>query len=380
MGKTIRVAAVMEAYTVTGPAKNLIRFGKLARQAEAETGTAVEMHVVTYVRGEQARSNAFLSALAGAGIAAHPIVERGALDRQVIGALRGELAAIQPDLVQTHSVKSHFLFRCAGLERVYPWIAFHHGYTQENLKVRLYNELDRWSLRGARQLVTVCTPFAGELQERGVRRERIEVLGNSIESPAGLSTGAVARIAGVPDGAPVILHIGRFSGEKNHAGLMDAFAAVCAQAPGLKPHLVLVGDGVDRERMQLRAGELAAGGQIHFEGQQADVWPYLRRAQVFALPSLSEGSPNVILEAMAAGLPIVASRVGGIPDMAPEGEAALLCTVGNTQELAAALGQLLTDPELAQRLGRQARQRVEQYTPENYRRRMLGIYANVLGG
>lgn len=361
----IRVAAIIEAYSVTGPAKNLIRFAGLARSPHASLPT-VHMHVISYVRGPGPHTNAFLDALKAADIPFTLLHESGAFDRSILPKLRDALSVIQPDIVQTHSVKSHFLFRLAGLPRRYPWLAFHHGYTNENAKVRLYNRLDRWSLRAARRLVTVCTAFAGELTARGVAAGRIEVLPNSIEAaPVALGLG--------PD-SNTILHIGRFSAEKNHAGLLDAFDQLAARRPDLSAQLVLVGEGVNRAQIEARAAQSPNASRIHFAGQQSDVWPYLRRARVFTLPSLSEGSPNVILEAMAAGLPIAATDVGGIPDMVPHNEAALLSAPGDTAALAQSFEALLSDMSLAQRLAAQARARVAQFTPEAYRARLSALY------
>ena len=372
--RPLQVVAIIEAYSVTGPAKNLIRFASLARNPHPAL-PSVALHVLSYVRGPGPHSNAFLSALSAVGIPFTLVHESGPVDPAVPTQLRAALANLHPDIVQTHSVKSHFLLRLAGLDRRYPWIAFHHGYTSENFKVRLYNYLDRWSLRSARRLVTVCTPFAAELHAKGVALSRIEVLPNSIESAPAPSSAAPFGLSSTDN---VILHIGRFSSEKNHLGLLDAFDLLAANCPELAPHLVLVGDGVDRARIEARAALSPHAERIHFGGQQKDVWPYLRLARILTLPSLSEGSPNVILEAMAAGLPIAASSVGGIPDLVPHNLAALLTPPGDTPALARSFETLLRDPALAHRLGSQALDRVALFTPDAYRARLTAIYESLL--
>jgi len=156
-----RVVAVIEAVTVTGPAKNLLRFA-----ARARSSTAAEISILTFNRSQQ--SNPFLDAARSAGLEADVIDERFRFDPGVMGQLTALLQRRSPDIVQTHGVKAHFLVRAGGLARRYPWIAFHHGYTAEDLKMRLYNQLDRWSLPGADRVVTVCTPFAEALARRGV--------------------------------------------------------------------------------------------------------------------------------------------------------------------------------------------------------------------
>lgn len=372
--RPLNVVAIIEAYSVTGPAKNLIRFAARASSPHS-TLPSIAIHVLSYVRGPGPHSNAFLTALENAGIPFTLLQESGPLDLSLLGQLRSTLATLQPDIVQTHSVKSHFLLRLASLDRHYPWIAFHHGYTNENLKVRLYNCLDRWSLRSARRLVTVCTPFAAELEANGVSRSKIEVLPNSIEAAPAASSG---DFFGLSPSDNIILHIGRFSSEKNHLGLLDAFDQFASRCPDLAPHLLLVGDGVDRKLIEARAARSPHASRIHFAGQQQDVWPALRLARILTLPSLSEGSPNVILEAMAAALPIAASNVGGISDLVPHNLAALLTPPGDTAALAHSFESLLRDPDLALRLGTKAFHRVALFTPDAYRARLTAIYESLL--
>jgi glycosyltransferase involved in cell wall biosynthesis len=367
----LRVAAILEAYTVTGPAKNLLRFARAAWEE-------VDLRVVTYLRGGAER-NSFLDAAEASGVPVELVREKAAYDPGVLGQLRARAAAIAPDLVQTHSVKSHFLWRLAGGPRRYPWIAFHHGYTAENRKVRLYNQLDRWSLPAARRIVTVCEAFARELTAHGVGRDRIEVIPNAVEPFT--PSGQPLENPHAEHGGLIVLHVGRFSSEKNHQGLLAAVARAATAHPGLRFQLVLVGDGVNRAQIEslARAPELAAV-PVWFTGQQRDVRRFYEHAAVFVLPSHSEGSPNVILEAMAAGLPVAATRVGGIPDMVEDGVTGFLVDPflpgqsGGEALFAERLARLLTDPGLRQRMGEQARARSVQFSPGIQKQRLLSVY------
>src|SRR5262245_15977475 len=144
-----RLAIIVEAHTVTGPAKNLIRF---CRNAQADG--RLDALLLVFLRGGAAE-NAFLVAARRAGLMAEPIFERHRFDVGILSALRNRLRAFQPHLIQTHSVKSHFIVRFSGLNRRYRWIAFHHGYTSTDWKMKLYNQLNRWSLRAPRMVLTV---------------------------------------------------------------------------------------------------------------------------------------------------------------------------------------------------------------------------------
>src|SRR5258708_11184908 len=149
--RTMNLLAIIEAYTITGPAKNLIEF---AGQARAQ---GVETTLGTFVRGE--RTNLFIETARAAGIPVELIPERGPADLKVRDRLRKLAVRVKPDIVQTHAVKSHFLARSAGLHRLAPWVAFHHGYTWPALRTSLYNQFHRWSLRAARAGLTRSPQF-----------------------------------------------------------------------------------------------------------------------------------------------------------------------------------------------------------------------------
>ena len=148
-----------------------------------------------------------------------------------------------------------------------------------------------------------------------------------------------------------LLHVGRFDVPKNHAGLLRAFQMLHRDDPRCR--LTLVGDGDLRPEMEQLVRDLGIHQWVRFAGMQSDVHPYLRKADLFVLPSIYEGNPMTIIEAMGTGLPIVATEVGGIPDMLEHGKTALLvpCQVEAVFDACAAL---IKDPALRERLGRQA--------------------------
>src|SRR5437879_1127231 len=146
MARAIRVMSVMEAGFVTGPAKNLIEFARCARTPDEDL-PAVEFSVVAYQRGREESRNPFVEAARSAGIPVDIVHERGRFDPSILPQLRAIIAVRRPHIIQTHNVKSHFLMRVSGLCRTHCWIAFHHGYTTTDFKMRCYNQLDRWSLR-----------------------------------------------------------------------------------------------------------------------------------------------------------------------------------------------------------------------------------------
>lgn len=389
MTRTIKLLSVMEATTVTGPAKNLLGFAGRVRAREFTEPLGlprVETTVVTFVRGANASAapNAFVSAARAAGVEVEIIPERFRFDPRVFQELRSVVERRAPDVLQTHSVKSHLLLRLSGLGRRYPWVAFHHGYTTPDAKMRLYNQLDRWSLPSAARVVTVCGPFAERLARSGVRRERISVLHNSV-APATAPREEVTRALGVKlglgEGERVILSVGRLSQEKGHADLVAALDHLRGLAPDLNFRLVLVGDGPERTRLETEARTRNLSERVVFAGHHADVRPFYALADVLVLPSYSEGSPNVLLEAMAAGLPVVATAVGGVPEIVAHEESALLVAPRDEHALASAVARVLSDASLARGLAAKALElAAERFSPEAYARSVLEIYTGLDGG
>jgi len=371
----IRVAAVMEATTVTGPAKNLLRFCSLAREHPSRP----EISVVTFVRG--AESNAFTKAAGAAGIKVFTIPERSPVDALISGRFARLLGELSPGIVQTHGSKAHFFTRMARPGGV-KWLAYHHGYTAEDLKMKMYNRLGFWSMKAADRIVTVCRPFARHLEAGGIDPARIRVVPNAIDPAAehAAAASAPARIeAGIPPGAKCILAVGRLSPEKGHRDLIEAMALLRRRGIGDFRALIL-GDGPERKRLLRQIETRGLSGIVLLSGHQANPLPYYRLADVFVLPSHSEGSPNVLLEAMAAGVPIVACAVGGVPESVRHEESALLVPPGSPEELAGAVERVLRDAPLAARLGRAALERAESsHSPAVYCTSLLEIYSELLG-
>lgn len=376
----IRVVSIMESDFVTGPAKNLLEFAKRARHPP-NGFPAVELSAATYLRrSDDVTHNGFVTAALRAGVEMDLILEKGRFDRAVVPHIERILGTRKPDIVQTHNVKSHFLMRYSGLWRKYPWIAFHHGYVTTDAKMRLYNQLDRWSLRKAAHLVTVCGPFRQQLESRGISAERITVLHNAInpfEAPAPADIETVRRSIPCPASTPLLLMVSRLSHEKGHVDLLEALAIL--KRNGRKFHTVIVGEGYERGAIESARKRLGLQDDVTLTGHKNDVRPYFAIANLYLMPSHSEGSPNSLLEAMAAGVPCVASSVGGIPEIMTDERTGLLTPARNPEALAKAIERLLADATLADSLAANARAEIARFTPDAHHAGMVQVYRHVLG-
>jgi glycosyltransferase involved in cell wall biosynthesis len=164
------------------------------------------------------------------------------------------------------------------------------------------------------------------------------------------------RYLGIPEGRFVVGWIGRMTAVKRTDDLLVAFKQLREQ--GVDACLCLVGDGPDRAELERRAHELGVVRDTLFLGYQEDVAPFYAAFDALILASGNEGTPVSAIEALAAGRPVVATRVGGVPDVVRDGEDGFLVEPGATGELADRLARLARDPELRQRMGGHGRSRV----------------------
>jgi len=188
--------------------------------------------------------------------------------------------------------------------------------------------------------------------------DRIVAVPNGVSAPPD-DPDARARVRaelGLGD-APVLAVTSRLHPAKGHAHLLDAMAVVRERFPAVR--LVVAGDGVQRGDLEGQAHALGLGGGVVFAGFRTDVPALLRAADVFVLPSLLEGMPNTALEAMSVGLPVVATRVDGVPEAVADGETGLLVAPADAGALADALSTLLAEPERRAAMGEAGRRRAE---------------------
>lgn len=380
----IGLLAIIEAKTITGPAKNLLNFAEIMRATRE--GPRVELSIATFERNGS--SEVFLNAARSAAIPVYSIPEAGPFDRSAVERLKKLAQELHPDLVQSHAVKSHFLVRLAGLPKLAPWIAFHHGYTWTDLTMRLYNQLDRWSLRAASRVVTVSQPFREQLVSIGVNPKRVEVLHNAVrpdwgsEYRSAVSRSKLRDQLGIPSNARIILIVGRLSQEKDHQTLLRAFHLLHSNPPlpDMPPmHLLVVGEGPERIRIQQTTADLKLSDWVTLTGQVASAEPYYGIADISVLSSLTEGSPNALLESMAARVPVVATAVGGIPEMVVNNQSALLVSTHDAPAMASAMGSLLSNRLLAENLAENAYRIVlDRFSPAARMKHLIRIYEDVL--
>lgn len=294
-----------------------------------------------------------------------------------VSRLRRLLAASDEQTV-LHSHGYKFNVPLALLPRRCTVVATAHGFTELRLsrKMGLYALLDRWALRRLDGAAFVAAKVAADAQIR-LDGQRYQQIANGIATALPALQPLPAPLAAAIDGKQVVLSLGRLSPEKGLDLLLRAFARICSEQP--QAVLVIAGDGGLRQSLTALAAELGINSQVYFAGYVAAADSLLAAATVLAQPSWTEGMPMTLLEAMRRAIPVVATRVGSMPELldaqGSEEAAGVLIAPGDEQALAAALRQLLQSPAQAQALGQRAQRRfVDHYSSAAMAQRYLAFY------
>jgi glycosyltransferase involved in cell wall biosynthesis len=268
---------------------------------------------------------------------------------ELISLMRRE----RPDIVHANSSKAGVLGRLAAVAARVPIRIF----TVHGWAFKAYSGPASWAYLWADRLasrwttLTICVAEHERLNgiaARTCRSERTVVIPNAVD------VAAVPR-AELDGGTPRLIAVGRLKPPKDFATLTRALADL----PSGSFDARIVGDGPQRLELEADVAQLGLAGAVRLLGERADVPQLLAAADVFVLSSASEGLPLSIEEAMAAGLPVVASAVGGVPEIVVDGETGFLVPPGDSERLAEALRLLLADPGLRRRMGAAARARAE---------------------
>jgi glycosyltransferase involved in cell wall biosynthesis len=280
----------------------------------------------------------------------------------------------RPQILHASSSKAGVLGRLAAVTTGVPIRFFTvHGWAfsaYSGLASRLYQVSDR--LMAPLTTVTICvsqTELADGLEAGTCRAERSVVIHNAVDVTA-------APRSPHDRATPRLIAVGRLKAPKDFVTLVRALAAL----RGRTYEALIVGDGPDRGAVEAEIERLGLEGRVQLAGERSDVPELLAASDVFVLSSRSEGLPVSVLEAMAAQLPVVASRVGGLGELVVDGETGLLVPPGDETALAEALGRLVDDRELRRRLGAAGRARAEDsFDLSAFRRAHLDLYDRQLG-
>jgi glycosyltransferase involved in cell wall biosynthesis len=338
-------------------------------------GTGHDVHVAAVLSGSA--DHPFLAPLVHAGVPIHPLLlpPRAYLhERAAVAAL---CRRIRPEVLHTHGYRPDVVDVSVGRRLGIPTVSTVHGFTGGGWRNRFYEWLQRRALRRCDAVVAVSRPLAQRLERGGVPVERLHIVPNAWPGAEPPLDGIAARRAlGVGPEGFVVGWVGRLSFEKGPDLLLDALRHL----QDLPLAVSVLGDGPERASLEARARELGLDRCIQWHGTVPDAGRLFAAFDVFVLSSRTEGTPIVLFEAVAAGIPVVATRVGGVPDVVSPAGAALV-PPHDALALAAEIRAVFRDPDAARARARAARTRLEhEFGVEPWLERYETVYRCVVRG
>lgn len=275
------------------------------------------------------------------GIATFSLQSNGRVDLAAIGRLRKYLIENRINLLHTHNYKSNLIGLMAAWFAGIPVVATAHGFTGSSKAVLLYEKIDKFVLKAFFKKVAVVT----DAMFPEWKSPRKSVIANGVDVQRfkrdETSRQQIRKEFGIKDGEVLIATVGRLSKEKNQELLLDAAVRLLQKYNHMK--ILIVGDGPEMAALRAKVRSDRIEDKVIFTGVLGNLAPVYQAMDIFVLPSLTEGVPLVILEAMASRIPIVATRVGGIPGIITDGKTGILAAPGRADELAAKIEIFLND-------------------------------------
>ena len=280
---------------------------------------------------------------------------RGRLDLRTIRTIRDHIRAQQIDLVHTHDNKADLYGYLAAKWADRPVVATCHLWFTTNVPSRIYAELDRLVLKHFDGIIAVSPPIGDTLRRARVPEGKVTVIANGIGFSSFLEVEDESSKREFGSGITIGI-VGRLTRQKGHTFLFAAARGILQKFPAAS--FVVVGEGPDRKPLEALAEELGIAENVYFAGYRDDMAGVYGALDLMVMPSLDEGLPMALLEAMAAKRAVIATSVGAVPDVIEHGVSGLLVKPSDAMELEGAVLSLLNDPSLRRRIGENARNSV----------------------
>jgi len=255
------------------------------------------------------------------------------------------------DILCTHGYKPNVLGFFAAKLAGTPTIAISRGWTWESTKIQFYEAIDRRFLRISDHVVAVSVGQQVKILACGVSRDKVSVIHNAINLDESLMEKPIKikHEFGLPEEALLVASAGRLSPEKNYAAMIAAAAQVVLKNPSV--YFAVFGEGILRQVLEQRIKDAGLDGRFFLPGFRTDLQALFHDIDIFMLPSFTEGLPNVVLESFAARKPVVATRVGGTPEVVQDGISGFLTKPDEPEMMARHVLALADDAELRKRMG-----------------------------
>lgn len=343
---------------------------------------AIESQVVCFY------DSVFASKLREAGIPVIALSQYGRFDPRLLSGLSRVFRAYQPDIVHSHGVKANFFARLAAIGKVPVVLTTVHSYLRYDyahpFTYLLVSVLEQATRPLNDHYIAVSAAIRNILHTAGIPAKKISLIHNGIQiapfrrtEQRAADRSRLLNEWGVPPDAFLFGTVARFVPVKGLNYMIEAFAEVVKRPDSVPSHLVMIGDGPQRQQLEETTQRLGVASQVVFTGFRSDIPACLHALDAFVISSLHEGLPYTILEAVASEVPVVATTVGGIQEFFDE-STSLLVPPASVSHLAAAMQRIKAEPDLRKRLAQAAFGKLQQsFTIEQMAARTLELYQSL---
>lgn len=319
-----------------------------------------------------------------ANLSAFAVDCRRRFDPQTVTSIREIIRTKNIDVIHCHDYKTRLFGLCAARGLKVKKVATNHLWPRASLKGRVYETIDGMLFNGFDKVVAVSELIEKECRPFLLRKDKLICIPNGIDlrlftfDDREEARRATRAQLGFKETDLLIGNIARLSIEKDQAMLLRAFKMLTGLSREQSHKLLLVGDGPEEQRLTKLAQDLGIYKQCLFAGVRSDIPQVLNCLDVYVQSSRREGLPMIVLEAMASKIAIVSTKAGGVPKVIADGEQARLVEIGDAGQLAGVLNELLNNADERQKLGQQARHRVEeQFSAHAMAERYLPVYRGI---
>lgn len=295
------------------------------------------------------QSNELIREGSNSNIPSFNLNSRFTFDPRLIKQLRNLLTENSVHILVTHGYKSNIIGYFSVKNLKIPMIVYSHGWTGECATVRCYEFIDRQIMKRVSDIVAVSEGHKRQLVKVGIPSERITVVQNAVQIREKLSHTSLRTRYSLPNDAKLVVSAGRLSIEKNFSGLIEAATPILKKQENI--FFLVFGEGGERQELERQVIGAGLQGRFLFPGFVDDVPSLLSDADIFVSSSHTEGLPVAVLEGAAAGLPVVATAVGGTPEVVRDGYNGMLVGPGDMSALGRAIEHLLENPVKAKIMG-----------------------------
>jgi glycosyltransferase involved in cell wall biosynthesis len=328
-----KVMVLIATTIVGGPGKGVLQL--LDRLKDKN----IEFVLVAYkLKGTE--DTEFIQRARQKGLQLEILEQSGTLNRSLFQSAEHLIDKYKINLIQSHGYKSHLIALYLHYYRNIKWLSFVHGWSTENIKVRLYSLLELILIRFSDKVIAVSPSIKSTLSKWRVNNV-ITIL-NAVdknELPGRIGGTVLRRNLGISESNIVIGTVGRLSPEKGHKLLLKAISKI--KHNGVK--LLIVGDGPLFDELKKLCSDLRLNTTVLFCGYDQYIKDYYEALDLLVLPSLKEGLPNVVLEAMAFGVPVISTDVGGVREIIIDNENGWIIQAGSVQSIADKVQEVLAD-------------------------------------